>query len=321
MANFSLDFPSAYGEKVGAGVLRAQPEHFQVDEMLGFKPSGEGEHVFLHVRKTSENTQWVADQIAALAKVGKNDVGFAGLKDRHAVTTQWFSAYLPKGIEPDWKQLESETIELLGVARHSKKLRRGDHLGNRFSIIVDEFECHGDLKARLESIKVGGVPNYFGPQRFGRNANNLVDAQSFLVDGKRIKNRRQKGMVISAARSYLFNSVLKARIEQGNWNQLIDGDPEESPTGPLWGRGRPLSSGACLSLETEALSEHADWCDGLEHVGLSQERKPLKLSVGDLSYDFSGHQLRLSFSLPSGAFATSVLAEIADVHDASIPVL
>lgn len=312
MTEFNLDFPRAYGELTATAIFREQPEDFQVDEDLGFSPTGSGEHVFLHVRKKGENTAWVAEKIATLAGVNINDVGYCGRKDRHAITTQWFSVYLPKGPEPVWESINSDSIQLLAVSRHQQKLRRGDHQQNHFIICLRDLKTDDrDLLAqKIEKAFSFGVPNYFGEQRFGRNGNNLVEAQAILVDGKRYRDKQKRGLMLSAARSFLFNQVLAARVAAGNWSQCLDGDVESFSTGPLWGRGRPLVTGQMAELEQQALDSWSDWCNGLEHAGLSQERRALQLIPRNAAYQWHGDHLLLKFSLDAGEFATAILREL-----------
>jgi len=321
--SYSLDFPHALGAPTATAVLRQTVQDFQVDENLGFEPSGSGEHVFLHIRKRGENTQWLAGQIARFAGVDKRDVGFSGLKDRWAETTQWFSVYLPKGPEPDWQNLASETgadMELLAVSRHQQKLRRGEHASNRFVICLVEFQAEPDLPQRLAAIAKQGVPNYFGEQRFGRDGNNLVLAAEWLEQGKRIKARNLRGMVMSAARSWLFNQVLARRVEAGNWNRVIEGDALSEagqPSGPLWGRGRSAAQGEAGELERNTLETWDVWTNGLEHCGLNQERRSLVLLPEDFEWRLDEASLTVSFALPPGQFATAVLREIARLRTES----
>ncbi|WP_439135067.1 tRNA pseudouridine(13) synthase TruD [Pseudomaricurvus sp.] len=320
--DYTLDWAYAYGEPQVMGVFRQTPEDFQVVENLGFELTGQGEHVYLHIEKRGENTAWLARQIARLAGVQNNDVGYAGLKDRHAVTRQWFSIYFPKGEEPNWKELETETTRLLEVTRHSQKLRRGAHQSNHFVIRLHQLE--GDLSGlsqRLKRVAADGVPNYFGLQRFGHGGNNLNEANRILVEGGRIGNRQKRGMMLSAARSYLFNQVLSVRINDGTWNTGLEGDVLTDDgacgTGPLWGRGRPLVSAECLALEEKVLSKPEGWCDALEHVGLSQERRPLLLRPQQFVSHLEGATLEVSFSLPPGTYATAVLRELSVLNDVS----
>lgn len=182
-----------------------------------------------------------ARQIARLAGVETRDVGYCGLKDRHALTRQWFSVYLPKGPEPDWSELNSDSVQVIEISRHRQKLRRGQHRANQFVLwLRDVSGDRGAVEQRLKCAAGQGVPNYFGEQRFGIDAGNLQAAERMLVAGSKIKNRSKKSMVLSAARAWLFNQVLAARVEQGLWQQPLEGDVliDGLPTGPLWGRGR-----------------------------------------------------------------------------------
>lgn len=319
--SYSLDFAHVLSAPAATAVFRQTVSDFKVTENLGFEPSGAGEHVFLHIRKRGENTQWLAVQIARFAGVDKRDVGFSGMKDRWAETTQWFSVYLPKGPEPDWQGFAAETeadMDLLAVARHHQKLRRGEHASNLFTIRLTELKAADDLEQRLAVIAEQGVPNYFGEQRFGWQGNNLNLAAEWLEQGKRIKSRNLRGMVMSAARSWLFNLVLARRVEAGNWRQHVEGDTADSagfPTGPLWGRGRSTVQGEAAGLEESVLAPWQTWTNGLEHCGLNQERRGLVLQPEGFSWQLDADLLELNFSLPPGQFATAVLREIAQVRE------
>ena len=329
---YPLTCEYAHGGPQIEGLLRGTPADFKVDEVLGFEPSGEGEHEFLHIRKTGLNTAQLAKDIARVARVKPMDVGYAGLKDRHAVTTQWFSVYRPKGDAVDWTQLENEQVELLLASRHQQKLRRGQHAANTFSLKL--IECTGNfdlLEQRFKQIETQGVPNYFGLQRFGFGGGNLAAAQRLLVDKQPVRNKQLRGMYLSAARSYLFNQVLRARIEEGSWLNFEEGDvalannegvAQQSPTGPLWGRGRLASGQRIGELETEIIEKFADWCHGLEHAGLKQERRPLCLPVTDLNWsvdldksDSKNKTITVAFSLPVGGYATSVIREVVNYRE------
>lgn len=316
MRQFSLDFPRAYGSLTASAIFRAHPEDFQVDEDLGYVPSGSGEHVFLHVCKRGENTAWVAGKIAELADVSVTDVGYCGRKDRHAVTAQWFSVYLPKAPEPEWTMLNTESIQLLSASRHDHKLRRGEHQQNNFVIRLRDVQTLSRelLQQKIVTVFTQGVPNYFGEQRFGLGGNNLNEAESILVAGKRYRDKQKRGLMLSAARSYLFNQVLAARVLANSWANMAAGEVCSQPSGPLWGRGRPLVSAELLELEQEALSDWASWCDGLEHAGLSQERRALQLIPRESMYSWDGNDLVLQFSLDAGEFATAILRELAELH-------
>lgn len=317
-ADYSLEFNRAYSPLMITGGLKACEEDFQVTELQRSELSGEGEHVWLCWKKTGINTQVLARDLATLAGVAEMDVGYAGMKDRQAVTSQWFSLYLPTAVEPDWKALESDKLQLLAATRHRKKLRRGQHDGNSFIIRLTALE--GDtsvLQQRLELIARQGVPNYFGLQRFGIEAGNLAGAEQLFVARRRPSSRHLRGIYISAARSYLFNRLLCARVADMSWRTIESGDVActvltSNPTGPMWGRGRLKSSARIAELESQVAAELAPWCRGLEHCGLQQERRPLCLPVKDLIWSLCEHTLQLSFELPPGGYATSVIREIGD---------
>lgn len=318
---FDLNFPRAWGSLPMSGGFRCQLEDFQVDEVLGFEPSGLGEHWLVQLRKRGDNTDWVARELAQLAGVSVRDLGYAGRKDRRAVTSQWFSIYQPKGPEPRWDELKDKGLELLKVARHDRKLRHGQHASNRFAIRLRQLEplvpeARERLGARLQQLAEQGLPNYFGEQRFGRDGGNLHRAQTQLMQGKPIRNRRDRSMALSAARSWLFNWVLSERVRQGNWHTPLSGEPADTATGPLWGRGRPLSQSVTLALEEAALAPWASWCHALEHLGLKQERRALVLKPLGMTWGWEGEDLWLHFGLPPGCFATAVLREVAELRQA-----
>lgn len=324
--SFSIDFPRAYDDLLISGRFRSYPDDFIVNEVLGFAPTGDGEHVLLHIEKTGQNTHWVADEIAKQCHLDKKAVGYCGRKDRHAVTRQWLSLYDPKRTVNS-NGIDVEGVTILQMTRHIRKLRPGDHAENQFVIRLrdcyqrnqqspftkqEKTALEQEVSARLHQ----GVPNYFGSQRFGRECSNLFAAQAWLVD-KKSPPRQRKSMVMSAARAYLFNQVVAERVKQNNWQFSLEGDHliDNLPTAPLWGRGRLTTSLTALALETEALDKYALWCHGLEHCGLQQERRLMKLCPTNVDVNWIEDDIELKFSLPSGAFATAVLAEIATLRE------
>jgi tRNA pseudouridine13 synthase len=332
--------PYAYGGPVIEARLRAEAADFRVEEVLGFEPSGTGEHAFLLIEKIDANTEWVARQLAAAVGVAPMAVGYAGLKDRHAVTRQTFTVQLPGRVDPDWSALSIPGVSVLAATRHNRKLKRGAHRGNRFRIRLREV--HGDrgaVQSRLATIVERGVPNYFGEQRFGRDGQNVALAQA-LFAGRRMP-RPQRSIALSAARSALFNAVLAARVADASWDRALEGEvwmlggshaifgPEVwnddlarrlaaldiHPTGPMWGRGEPRSTGAVRAIELAAIEGLAELARGLEQAGLEQERRALRLAVGDLVHEWEGDgSLVLDFHLAPGSFATTMLRELCDWH-------
>ncbi|WIO75305.1 tRNA pseudouridine(13) synthase TruD [Porticoccaceae bacterium LTM1] len=330
MSDYSLDFPFAHGEPLGSASFRSVPEDFVVDESLGFEPQGNGEHLLLHIQKRNQNTRWVAEQLAQIADIKAMDVGYCGMKDRRAVTSQWFSLYLPKK-ELNLQAVEAlEGVTLLASGRHPKKLRRGDHQSNHFIIRLRELTAdHSLLEQRLAFIAEQGVPNYFGEQRFGHDAGNLREFEQKFVGQSgdaRSRNRQrgrrggrssgggQSGIYLSAGRSYLFNRILATRMKQHSWNKPLEG--EELPTGAMWGRGRHQGSEARVALEQQVADSLPGWGDALEHSGLSQERRDLVLHPQNLQWQFESNDLVLSFGLLPGCFATSVLRELTELNTA-----
>ena len=320
------------------GVIRTFPEDFKVDEQFAFDFTGEGEHALIHIEKTDTNTDWLARQIAEVSGLKKGDVSYAGLKDRKAVTTQWFSVWLPGKPDPDWSLLNSENIKVLDSCRHNRKLRRGSLRGNQFTLIVRDVEGDAsDLEQRMNIIKQDGVPNYFGEQRFGIDGQNIKKAE-IMFAGKREKDRFKRSIYLSAARSAMFNDVLSQRVEMNKWANGISGDVmlldnshsyflatdidetinqrlkehDIHPSGPLWGRGELLSKGAVEELESQLPSKFEVFDVGLKNARLDQDRRSLRLSVKNLEWDYDEKNklLNLSFFLPAGGYATSVLREI-----------
>ena len=330
--------PRAAGAAVLDARIRTTPEDFFVEEVAGFEPSGSGEHLLLTVEKRGMNTAFAARRIAQWAGVGEVAIGYAGMKDRHAVTRQRFSVHLPKRVAPDLASLQDDDLKVIDHQWHARKLPRGALAGNRFVLVLREV--HGEreaIEARLRAIDAQGVPNYFGEQRFGREGDNVANALAMFA-GRRMR-REQRGVLLSAARSELFNRVLAARVVAGTWNQPLDGEvwmldgsrsvfgPEPftdilagrlaafdiHPSGPLWGRGELRSRDTAAEVELAAMAgeEGEALRLGLEAAGLNQERRGLRLRPTRLAWRWlDDGALELAFALPPGAYATVVLAEL-----------
>jgi len=339
MSENSLHLPFAFRTAQATGVIRSTPEDFLVEEMPSALPDGAGEHVLLQIEKRNSNTDWVAGQLARYANVPRRDVSYAGMKDRHAVTRQWFSVRLAGRLEPDWCALVSEEFKILQHDRHSRKLKIGALKGNRFTIRVKDFVGDaGALAETLAKLSELGMPNYFGEQRFGIDGENLEFAKK-LFNGELGKVPRQKkGFYLSAARSYLFNLVLAERVRRKNWNQPINGDRfildgsrssfladqiddelvrriaehDIHVSGPLWGRGDIKVGGDAAVLEQSVLEAEHLLQGGLVQFGLSMERRALRASVHQLSWSIDDGVLTLCFELPKGVFATALLRECCD---------
>ena len=334
------DWPRYLGQPDSTATLRATPEDFQVWELPLVEPAGAGSHLWVELRKREANTQWVAARLAEAAGVPLRDVGFAGMKDRHAVTTQWFSVGLQEAANADWDSWDIPGATILQAQRHGRKLQRGALRGNRFRIVLRDLRGATDtLQNRLSTVAARGVPNYFGPQRFGRDGGNVERAAHWLERGGRIK-RNLRSVYLSAARSYLFNGLLAERVRRGDWNRLVDGDvamldgsrstfacalPDEQlesrcagfdihPTGPLPGRDSKRSragpGGEAAVLEEQALGSHAALVEALKRAGVDADRRSLRVLPDGLEWDLKSSALVLEFTLPPGAYATSILREL-----------
>lgn len=343
--NIPLDVRPAWGGQVSAGRIRQQLEDFQVSEVPLAEACGEGEHSWLHVQKTGSNTQWVANQLATFAGVKSNAVSYAGLKDRHAVTDQWFSVHLPGQPEPDWVSLEHDEFRILSFQRHQRKLKTGALKGNHFRLTVRDVDGdRNDIDKRLGQIAAGGFPNYFGPQRFGRGGSNLASAAHMFASRKRKVPRSKRSIYLSSVRSALFNLVLSARVAEDSWNQLKAGEAvqldgrsacfvaaeidaeilerlgrgELHPTGPLPGDGESLCKGAAEAFETNCLQPYSTWIESLSAARVEVSRRSLRIMPGSLTWQHAADDsLTLSFYLPAGSYATSLLAEVFQLENAA----
>jgi tRNA pseudouridine13 synthase len=340
MTDAELLGPRASGAALGTAVLKATAEDFQVDEVLDIPLAGEGEHLWLWVEKRNLNTEEAARRLAKAAGVPLRTVSYAGLKDRQALTRQWFSLHLPGKADPDLGAAEDASLSILKRARHKRKLQRGAHSANGFTLRLTGLQAErAALDARLAHIKQIGVPNYFGTQRFGHAGGNLFDARQWAVRQALPEQRNVRSRLLSTARSYLFNQVLAARVAAGNWNQAQVGDllaftdsrsffmadvPECSdprlaildlhPTGPLWGEGASPAAGLAHALEQEVGEREADLRDWLVKAGMAHERRILRLPIGGLAWHYpQPDTLQMEFVLPAGCFATVVVRELLDL--------
>lgn len=332
------DLRRAYGEPPIKGRIKAKNSDFIVNEIMPIQPSGQGEHLWIQIEKNGCNTDWLAQQLARVAGVKSMAVSYAGMKDRHAITTQWFSVHLPGQADPDLSSLEGEQVRILQTCRHDRKLKRGALSGNFFKLSIGDISGSMDLlQQRLEQIKQQGVPNYFGEQRFGFGMNNLTRAELMFARKLSRLKKHQRGLYLSSARSWIFNQVLSVRIGQNNWQQHLPGDVfmlagksacfaddggavgerlanlDIHPTGPLWGDGDSLSSDQCLRIEEDIAAKNALLSKGLVDAKLKQERRALRLKVNKLSWQIEqGQALSIEFELPAGTFATMVLREFVE---------
>jgi len=332
--------------------FKQMPEDFQVIEELGFALSGAGEHLCLRIRKTGVTTQDVARLLARLAGVRDFDVGYGGLKDRQGVCEQWFSVYQPVPAPLALDGLPQRGIDVLEICRNSRKIRRGSHRVNRFRIRL-RTPCWRDasskgeplqrLQERLALVARCAVPNYFGEQRFGRAQGNVDQARQMFAGQLRLARGYKRGLLLSAARSQVFNAVLAQRVREKTWDVRLEGDVwnldgtdsvfvdaqwsdalEERlhsfdihPTGPLWGSGELRTRDSALALELAVAARWQDLCDGLIAAGVAQARRALRLPVQDMQWRaLDNGDIDIEFALPPGAYATAVLREVCILKEA-----
>ncbi len=352
--HWRLDWPTSAGTRIAKAALKSCPEDFMVDEVPGLDGfpespglddhAGEGEHLCLRLQKSGDNTEYVARELAALSGCRHFDVGFCGLKDRHAVTRQWFSIYRP-GQETEDKafiDLVGERWPVLSACRYRRKLRRGEHQGNRFVITLRHIAgAQADLETALVALRERGAPNYFGPQRFGiagANLDRAVEMGPDAMDRKRHgggrggrggkrgggRSSNKNAIYFSAARSWIFNEVLARRVESDCWTEPLEGEPglpenTRMPTGPLWGDGGTSATGPQELLEREVAAQAPELLQLFSTTRMQPERRALVLRPEQLVWSWPGEDcLRLEFFLPPGQYATTVLSDIFELEDLSL---
>lgn len=334
-----------HGTPQSSGILRSQMSDFKVFEQLPFTPCGEGEHLFIYIRKTGANTLFVARELAKYFKVKEQLVSYAGLKDRFAVTEQWFGVHVPGKQEYNLDDLNIEGVEVLKYQRHNKKLRTGALTGNRFELILRDVTAIKALTERWQKIVEQGVPNYFGEQRFGIDGGN-IDRALALFSGQKVKDKKKRGIYLSAARSHIFNAVIDQRINRQVFEKVAVGDvlmlagtqsvfhvdevddtikqrlidKDVDITAPMWGAGELMTSDEPLALEQSIAEQNNEFCQGLPRFGLKQERRRIRLTISDAEIELLPNQeaenaVKVIFTLPAGCYATTVLRELVNYQD------
>lgn len=327
-----------HGKPQGSGLLKANPEDFVVIEDLGFEPDGEGEHILVRILKNGCNTRFVADALAKFLKIHAREVSFAGQKDKHAVTEQWLCARLPGKDLPDLSAFQLEGCKVLEYARHKRKLRLGALKGNAFTLVLREVSHRDDVKARLQAISERGVPNYFGAQRFGIGGSNLLGALRWAQSDAPVRDRNKRSFWLSAARSALFNQIVDERLKKTDFNQVVDGDAlqlagrgswfvattEEQAelqrrvddkelmiTAALPGSGEWGTQREALAFEEAAIASETELQSLLLREKVEASRRAMLLYPQQLSWNWwDDVTVELSFWLPAGSFATSVVREL-----------
>ena len=327
------------GKPQQAGRLKAEFADFIVREELGYPLAGEGEFVAVKVRKTNANTLFVGEQLAKFVGISAKNMSYAGLKDRHAVTEQWFCLHLAGKETPDFSAFECEGVEVLEVTRHNRKIRTGALEGNYFELLLRDVVETDELKQRLNQLQAVGFPNYFTEQRFGRDGHNLTQALRWAKGEIQVKDRKKRSFYLSAARSEVFNLVVSERLKQGVANRVLPNDivqlsgshswfvADEKEdlnvlqlrleqgdlqlTAPLIGE---TAQPAC-SLENDIVQQHQDIVNLMKQERLKPARRPLLMKPKDFNWQFEETGLRLKFYLPAGSYATALVRELVNIEE------
>lgn len=327
------------------GVLRATDDDFVVDEEPAYQPSGEGDHVMARIEKRGLTTPQAVAQIARALNVAERDIGVAGMKDRHAITTQWIS--LPPPVTPEAvRALAIEHVRVLEAARHPHKLRTGHVRGNRFRLVVRGVGPHAGERARaiLERLAAPpGAPNWYGEQRFGRAGDNAASGRALVLGERRPgRDRRHDRLMVSALQSELFNAWLTARIGDGLYASALAGDVmhkrgggmftcedvaaetarlaagEIVPTGPMFGERmrRPPDGTPAAEREAAVLAAAGLAPDAFGRVRALAEgtRRDAAIAVTEIAVRQEGETAELQFALPGGAYATAIMREVMKVE-------
>ena len=327
-----------YGKPTVHGLYKQQYEDFIVIEELGFDLTGEGEHILVYLEKKDCNTIYVAEQLAKYVGISAKNVSYAGLKDRQAVTQQWFSLHMPGKETPDFSQFDLAGCRILQINRHNKKLKIGALKGNRFKIILRNLSDKQVIEPKLNLIKQYGVPNYFGEQRFGREQNNIIQAIKWASGEISVKDRKKRSFYLSAARSAIFNQIVSQRIEQNIQQTVLDGDilqlsksnswfvsnSDELPllqqrlqngeiniTAPMVGDSPLGTASVALEFETSCLKRWSCFEELFKKERMATIRRSILLRPEQFEWQWiSENDIEISFYLPSGCYATSVLREL-----------
>ena len=320
-------------------LLKAECADFVVKEQLGYDMSGDGEFVAVKVRKTDCNTLFVGEQLAKFAGISARNMSYAGLKDRKAVTEQWFSLQMPGQPTPDFSQFSLEGVEILDVTRHQRKIRIGSLQGNHFEILLRNAEETDELKVRLDFLAKNGFPNYFTEQRFGRDGNNLTQALRWANGEIKVKDRNKRSFYLSAARSEMFNLIVSKRMELDLAQQILVGDVlqlngshswfvvDESEdlaqlqqrlaqqdvllTAPLIGEEEK----SAVDFENEIFAQHQALFALMRQERMKAARRPILMQPQNFQWQFEPNGLRLQFALPAGSYATALIRELVNIEN------
>ena len=320
-------------------LLKAECADFVVKEQLGYDMTGDGEFVAVKVRKTDCNTLFVGEQLAKFAGISARNMSYAGLKDRKAVTEQWFSLQMPGQPTPNFSQFSLEGVEILDVTRHQRKIRIGSLQGNHFEILLRNAEETDELKVRLDFLAKNGFPNYFTEQRFGRDGNNLTQALRWASGEIKVKDRHKRSFYLSAARSEIFNLILSKRMELNLAQQILVGDVLQLNGSHSWfvvGESEDLvqlqqrlaqqdvlltapligeEEKSAVDFENEIFAQHQALFALMRQEHMKAARRPILMQPQQFQWQFEPNGLRLQFALPAGSYATALIRELVNVEN------
>ena len=331
-----------YGVAKVTGSIKLKNTDFKVDEGLGFEPEGTGEHLFLQVEKTGLSTHELIDKIAIDFELKARDIGYSGLKDKHAITRQWISLRLP-GKSGYIDCSDSEDYRVIKQGWHNRKLKPGTHRKNHFDVTLRNLSAFpSETQNQLELIATRGMANYFGQQRFGQQQDNVDRAMSAFSNARKARrlSRTKRSLYLSALRSHLFNQILSHRIECGYWDKPIEGDvfmlsgsqsifheplnqslldrfeqQDISSTASLYGSGNQMLQGRALAVEDEVLTKFKSIRDCLLQQDSHLAMRSTRVVVENLKFDYSDTEqtLTIKATLPRGSYFTTLLNHFVDI--------
>ncbi len=333
LPTITADLPGVGGE------IKVEPAHFVVEEIPLYEASGQGQHVYVRLTREGRTTREIQNELADLFDLRDVDVGCAGRKDKHARTTQTFSLNMPNVDEDEVARRIQEQlpVELDWVRRHRNKLKAGHLLGNRFRIVVlgPEPDALPQAEAIVEALRERGLPNFYGPQRFGREGDNAERGRKILFTGQGPRKRWLRRLLLRAYQSALFNTWLVRRMERGWFQRVLVGDvakkldtgglfevedaQAEQPrferdeityTGPIYGSRMWWASAEPGELEHKVMERASVTEKMLDRAHLNGSRRRARLLLDDLEVEQHPDGLLFTFSLPKGSYATTVLRDV-----------
>ena len=325
------------------GRIREISEDFIVEEIPAYEPNRAGEHLFINLTRSGMNTRYLMDKLASILELKKDDIGYAGLKDRYAVVTQTFSIFFgyEKPAIDDVKEIISNALPVTvnWAEYHSKKIRSGHLRGNKFTIKVNKldvsisqaWELTEDI---LRTLKEQGLPNYYGPQRIGVEGNNMNRGYEIIKGRLRLRDRWLNRFLVSSYIDHIFNIYIAERIEKGFYDKLMLGDiakkastgglfvvenleeeqlrydcHEINFTAPIYGPKMWFAEKDSEKFERRILEEAEITLEELKKVKVRGSRRVGRINP-EIKVEKTDKGLKFQFSLPKGSYATTVLREI-----------